>query len=137
MRTLAKIQTADPLDQLGLIERTGHAGNFTALVKGDQRRDATDAKAAGQLGRFFRIQLRQTKVGFELHGCGLELRCHHFAGPAPGGPEIHHDRRFILVQKFLKTLLVEIHGVPREQGALALAAVGMLGQTRGRHPIGG
>jgi hypothetical protein len=50
-------------------------------------------------------------VRFHLRGYIPEVRSHHFAGSAPGCPEINHQGDVIAAQMFLEALIGQLDGL--------------------------
>jgi len=64
---------------------------LAAVVEDDQRRNAADAIAAGDVGGGFGVELGQPHSRLEFTGGARELRRHHATWPTPRGPEIDDD----------------------------------------------
>jgi hypothetical protein len=84
-----------------------------------------------------RVDFGQSDVRFEL-GCSLgEGRGHLAARPAPGRPKIHQQGQVMARQVSLEAARIELDRLARQQGAVALPAVGAARQIFGSDPVGG
>lgn len=129
--------SGDPAHQVARIHGAGLAGDFPAVAKNDQGRNAADAETGGDVLRFLGIQLGEAIAGFELVGRLGEGRRHHAAGAAPGRPEIDDDGYVATSDLAVECVGPEFDGMPGEQGLPAFSANRVLGQTIGRNAVGG
>jgi hypothetical protein len=72
-----------------------------------------------------------------LRGCLFKGRCHHFAGAAPGRPEIDQYRDIAAFDVFLEAAGSQFQRVAAEQAVVAFAATGIVLQPITRHAIHG
>jgi hypothetical protein len=66
-------------------------GNNLAVLKDEQRRDATHAHGGGSVGVAVNINLGNFDLAFVLDGQLFQSRADLFSWAAPFGPEIHHN----------------------------------------------
>jgi hypothetical protein len=95
---------------------------FAAALKNDQRRDASDAVATGDLLGALGVELRESHARLQLRGRAGEVRCHGAARPAPRSPEIDDDGDFASVDLSLEIRRSEFGRVAIEKGLLAVSA---------------
>src|SRR5882672_6458604 len=83
---------SDPLLQLLLGRGADLARGKLAVLEQHQGRNRHDAVFLRRLRALVDIELEDLDLAAERAGDLLERRRDHFAGPAPLGPEIDHDR---------------------------------------------
>src|SRR5580700_11999154 len=115
-------QAAHPVDDV----RGAHgAGAAVDLATGFEQREggnAADIEFARETRFGVGIEPRQAHPGFQLYCSLRELRCHHLAGAAPRGPEIHHDGDVVTFDVPAKSGTVQLDHLSAEQGLMAVAA---------------
>src|SRR5262245_60142552 len=97
------------------------------MMEQDHGRDALDTEASGELLLFIGVDLGEAHPGFELARRLLELRRHRLAGSAPWRPEVDQQGNVALGGVALEALRVQRHGMAREQGRAATAALAAAG----------
>ena len=75
---------------------------------------------------------REAQAWLELPCGRLEEWRHRLAGPAPGGPKIHDQRRLVASHVTIEVTRRERHRPPFEQLEMALRAAGMVAKARRR-----
>ena len=81
------------------------------------------------------VQFREAHPAFERL-CGLgEFGCHHPAGAAPRGPEIHHEGQIVDPRGLLKNLVRHFFGLILNQQSAASPAFGALIKSVFRYPV--
>src|SRR5690554_4567609 len=74
-------RTAQPAQKGVAFHGSGLARQLPTLVVDDQRRDAADSEAAGELGFGFGIDFAEAHLRFDFSGGSLKHRCEGAAGP--------------------------------------------------------
>src|SRR5690554_367043 len=119
-----------PLTQLCRLKQTRLTCDLSTVPEDDQGRDTADAEAPGQGLLRLGVELGESQVGLHLPGRLGEDRRHHLAGPAPGGPEVHHHRQLAALHQGAEVGLGQLDRLAGEQGGLAPAAPGSIVQAR-------
>src|SRR5262245_35886233 len=71
------------------------ADHGLAVPEDDDRGEALDAVLGGERLLGVDVDLGELDLAFALGGLGLDRGAEHAAGPAPGGPEVDHDRQLV------------------------------------------
>src|ERR1022692_2753247 len=87
----------EPLDERAGVQRAGLPGDFASLLENNQRRDASNAVAAGDVLGAFGIELSKSHPRLQLCCGALEVWRHGSALAAPRGPEVDHNRNLAAV----------------------------------------
>ena len=111
-----------PLQQLRKIHGAGLPRYFMPVIKQDKRWNTADSESFSRLLRHLGIQFRQPRTGFQLSGGLLIRRRHHFAGTAPGCPEIDHHRNIAAGQLLAEIAVIQLQGTTGKQPLLAFSA---------------
>ena len=112
----------DPAQQILQIHRAGLARNLAAPAECNQRWNAADAVARGDVGFGLGVEFRQPRLKLELRGGLCVGRCHHAAGRAPLRPEIHHQWQFIGGKVAIEARAIKFDRIGGQQGFTATAA---------------
>jgi hypothetical protein len=72
-----------------------------------------------------------------LGGRLVKHRGHHFAGAAPGGPEIHNHGKGVFFNVFSEPVAGQLQGFSLEQGGFTFPAPGVVRKLFGRDPVYG
>jgi len=104
------------------------------MAKQDQRRDAADVEAPGELRLLVRIDLADLQGRRALLRGAIQYRRHHLARAAPRGPEVHQHGQASLGRVSREGSRIEGNDLPLHQLGFALRALGMLAHAIGRSP---
>eukprot|EP00825_Cyclidium_porcatum_P004716 TRINITY_DN1222_c0_g1_i2.p3 TRINITY_DN1222_c0_g1~~TRINITY_DN1222_c0_g1_i2.p3 ORF type:complete len:216 (-),score=29.50 TRINITY_DN1222_c0_g1_i2:31-678(-) len=124
-----------PAFQRAEVESAALAGDFAAVQKNRQGRNAADIEAGGQLLFGFGIDLDQPGVGLEVDGGLMEVWCHLAAWATPWRPEIDDDRQVVAGKVTVEIGRSQFQRFAGEQWLLALAAVRRVAQFCGWNAI--
>ena len=105
------------------------ARHFLAVLEQDERWNTLNTEPGGNILFNLSIEFRKPGRCFELCRRLLKCRRHHFAGPAPGRPEIHDDRNIIATDVFVEITPSELRWAAAEQGLATLATFRVVGDT--------
>src|SRR6202163_4616090 len=113
---------SQPLNERARVHRARLSRDFAAALKNDQRRNASDTVATGDLLSCLGVKLRESHAGFQLRGCPRKVRGHRPARPAPRGPEIDDDGDLASVDLGIEISRSEFNRVAIEEALLAVSA---------------
>src|SRR6266404_2081661 len=125
----------DPSVELAAHHGAALAGDLFTLMKDHERGNAADAEARAQPLLRLGIDLGQAHARLEPGRRPVEIRRHHLAGTAPGGPEIDGERNVGLRGVALETRFGQRHGMSLEQELTAMAAFAVASEARCRHGV--
>jgi hypothetical protein len=108
---------------------------FAPALEHDQRGNASNAIARGDIGDRFGVELRKSQTGLELGRCALEMWRHRPARPAPIRPEIDDDGDVVAGNMLVERGGGQLDRMPVEQGILAGSAHGRFRKPRGDDSI--
>src|ERR1700730_10142426 len=128
---------SQPLDERARVHRPRLPRDFAAALKNDQRRDASDTVATGDLLGTLGVELRKSHAGFKLRGRPRKVRRHRAARPAPRGPEIDDDGDLASVDLGIEISRSEFDRVAVEEALLAVSANRAVADARFGHPVNG
>src|ERR1700674_668405 len=113
---------SQPFDERARVHRPRLPRDFAATLKNDQRRDASDTVATGDLLRTLGVDLRESHARLQFRGRAGEVRRHRAAGPAPRRPEIDDDGDLASVDLGIEISRSEFDRVAIEEALLAVSA---------------
>jgi hypothetical protein len=96
--------------------------DFASTLKNDQRRDASDTVATGDLLGALGVELRESHARLQFRGRAREVRRHRATRPAPRGPEIDDDGNFASVDLSIEIRGSEFDRMAIEEALLAISA---------------
>ena len=105
------------------------------MRKKNQRWDAANPETAGERLLAFGIDFREPYLRFEQLRCLLERGRHHFAGPAPFGPEINEERDSTVRQMTVEARRRKIDRHSGKERQMTFAALRAVPQPRRRNAI--
>src|SRR5690554_186052 len=111
-----------PLPQLCRLQQSRLPSHLLTVSEYDQGRNAADAEAPSQGLLCLGVELGEAHARLQLTSRLGEDRRHHLAGPAPGGPEVHHHRQLAALHQGTEVSLGQLDRLTSEEGGLALAA---------------
>jgi hypothetical protein len=126
----------NPLEQLGGIHRPRLPGDLPPALKHGGGGDAADLVALSEHWVLVGIDFGEPHAGLELGGRLFEEWSHHLAGTAPGGPEVHHERKVAARHVPIEGLVGQDDRLARKQGLFALTAERTVAQARAGNAVG-
>jgi hypothetical protein len=130
---LVSQRAVEPARKRATVHRAGLSRNLAPVTKEDQRRDAADVEAAGELLLLIRVDLCNLQSCGALLGCAFEHGGHHSARSAPRSPEIHEHGETRTLYVCGETCGVQRHRLAREEFRLAARTFRMLARSVGWH----
>src|SRR5579863_8207388 len=126
-------RAVQPLRETDRIQRAGLACELASRAKEDQRGNAADTQAPGELRLLVGVDFSYAKLRRAAGRRALQDRREHAAGPAPGRPEVHENRQRRALDVRGKRGCVEWNRLAAQQVCLATRALGVLSRSRRGH----
>jgi len=126
-----------PAHDIGSAHGARLACDLMSVSEQGKGRDTLDVELGGDALLVLGIELGEPHVGFKLCGRLLECRRHHLAWAAPWGPEVDQHGDVAAADMPLKGTGVQLQRISSKQVAMALAAIGVIGQSSGVNPVYG
>src|SRR5882672_869359 len=119
----------DPAIERAEVARARAPRHFLAAAEQDERRDAADAEATGELLVLVGVHLAYLQLRTSLGGEAVEHRRHGTTRAAPLRPEIHEHRQVAAPGMRFESLRVERNRLARDNCGLAFRAGGVVSQS--------